>query len=52
MNFTSIIITNVTTQAVVKVMPFTEANEKLADKMSREWNMTKAMLGMLSVHYA
>lgn len=52
MNFTSIIITNVTSQTVVKVMPFTETNEKLADKMAREHNMTKAMLGSLSVHYS
>lgn len=50
--FSSIIITNVTTQTVVKTLPFTEANEKLADQMTREHNITNPHMGMLSVKYA
>ena len=50
-NFTSIIITNVTTQIVVKTLPFNAENEKVADAIARKHNVEKAMMGLLSVHY-
>lgn len=52
MNFTKIILTNVSTQAVVKVMPFNQANERIADKMAREWNVGKGnRMGLVGVMY-
>ena len=52
MNFTKIILTNVSTQDVVKVMPFNQVNERVADKMAREWNMGKgARMGLVGVVY-
>lgn len=51
MNFTKIIITNVATQTVVQTLDFSVENEKKADKIAREHNINKPMLGLLSVHY-
>lgn len=52
MNFSTIIITNVTTQTVVQTLVFNEANEKKADAYARYQNITHPNNGMLSVHYA
>lgn len=49
--FSQIIITNITTQAVVKVLPFSAENENKADIIARTHNLTTPMLGMLSVYY-
>lgn len=50
-NFTSIIITNITTQSVVKTLAFNAENEKVADAIARKHNLSTPNLGMLSVHY-
>lgn len=50
--FTKIIITNVTTQAVVLTLPFTPENEKKADTYARAQNTHNPHAGMISVHYA
>jgi len=52
MNFTSIIIRNVSTQTIVHTLPFNQANERVADKMAREWNMGKGVrMGLVGVVY-
>lgn len=51
MKFSTIIITNVTTQTVVRTLPFTAENEKVADSIARQHNIKNPMLGMLSVMY-
>lgn len=51
MKFSTIIITNVTTQTVVKTLPFSVENEKKADAYARQHNIKNPMLGMLSVMY-
>ena len=52
MDFSTIIITNVTTKTVVQTLPFSAENEKKADSIARQHNIKNPMLGMLSVHYA
>lgn len=52
MNFTKIIIRNVSTGTVVTTIPFNQANERIADKMATEWNMGKgARMGLVGVQY-
>ena len=52
MNFTKIILTNVTTQTVIQTLPFSAENEKKADTYARAQNMSNPHNGMISVHYA
>jgi len=52
MNFSNIIITNVTTQKVIQTLPFTAENEKKADAFARVQNITNPHNGAISVHYA
>lgn len=49
--FSTIIITNVTTQTIVQTLPFNTENEKKADSFARQHNIKNPMLGMLSVMY-
>lgn len=52
MNFTSIIIRNVSTQTIVQTLPYNQANERIADKLAREWNMGKgSRMGLVGVQY-
>ena len=52
MDYTKIIITNVTTQTVIQSLPFSAENEKKADAYARTQNMSNPHKGMISVHYA
>jgi len=52
MNFTKIILTNVSTQTILHTFPFNQTNERIADKMAREWNMGKgSRMGLVGVVY-
>lgn len=52
MNFSTILLTNVTTQTIIASLPMNDENEKKADAYARKHNITNPHVGMISVHYA